>query len=150
MSARLEQRLLAVEDRIAIEELISRYGPAVDAGNEQAVSALWGDNGWYRFDTSELAAPHIGTLVHLDTHRDFLAAGCAHLLSAPSIRIDGDAAVAVNHSCVLTRSPSTGHWVAARVSANRWELLRTADGWRVSGRTAQLLDGTAAARELFA
>lgn len=147
MSEDLEQRLRAIEDRIAIQDLIARYGPAVDAGIEEKVSELWDDDGWYRIDGAELTAPGIGSLVHLDTHRDYLDAGCAHLLSAPRVEIDGETAVAVNHSCVLTRSD--GQWNAVRVSANRWELVRTSEGWRVHGRTARLLDGSTDARALL-
>lgn len=146
MSPDLESRLRAVEDRLAIQDLISRYGPAVDSGDELAVSDLWGSDGWYRIDGSQLDPP-VGALVHLQTHRDYLAAGCAHILSAPRIEINADVAVAVNHSCVLVRSE--GLWQAVRVSANRWELVRTADGWRVHGRTARLLDGSPDARNLF-
>jgi hypothetical protein len=36
-----------------------------------------------------------------------------------------------------------------RVSAVRWDLARTDEGWRVSRRTNRLLDETGAGRELF-
>jgi hypothetical protein len=36
-----------------------------------------------------------------------------------------------------------------RVAANRWELLRTPAGWRVTARTNRLLDGTEEARDLL-
>ena len=143
----LEQRLRTVEDRLAIQELIASYGPAVDSANEAAVDALWDEAGWYEIDGSRLTAPAIGSLVHSDTHHSYLEAGCAHVLSSPRITLTGDTAVAVNHSCVLVRGE--GRWNAVRVSANRWELARTTEGWRVTTRTARLLDGEPEAQELL-
>ena len=54
----------------------------------------------------------------------------------------------MNHSLVLLHADDG--WRAVRLSANRWELRRTSDGWRVHARTAQLLDGRSTARELLA
>lgn len=36
-----------------------------------------------------------------------------------------------------------------RVGANRWELKRTTDGWKVTRRTLRPLDGSEGARELL-
>ena len=61
---------------------------------------------------------------------------------------DGDEAVAVTHSVVLRHDGA--HWIAVRVSANRWELRRTETGWRVHTRVNRLLDGDERARALLA
>jgi hypothetical protein len=37
-----------------------------------------------------------------------------------------------------------------RMSSNRWELVRTAGGWRIARRTNQLLDGSEEARRILA
>ena len=145
----LEQRVRALEDRLAIIDLVSRYGPAADSGDGDALAALWAPGGSYRFDDTVLERDDLPGLVDIDTHRAFMAAGCAHVLSAPRIDLaaDGERAVAVNHSIVLEHDGGT--WHPARVSANRWELVRTADGWRVARREVRLLDGAAAARDLL-
>ena len=36
-----------------------------------------------------------------------------------------------------------------RVGANRWELVRTSEGWKIQRRTLRPLDGTEPARELL-
>jgi hypothetical protein len=36
-----------------------------------------------------------------------------------------------------------------RVAANRWELVRTPDGWKVKRRTLRPLDGSPAARDIL-
>lgn len=143
----VERRLRALEDRAEITELIARYGPAVDRGDARAVAALWTDDGEYAFDDTVLDADGILTLVDLESHQEFLRRGCAHIVSAPTITIDGDTAVATTHSAVLAGSGEL--WEPARVSANRWELVRTTAGWRVHRRMNRLLDGSAAARALL-
>ena len=148
MSEQLERRLRALEDRAAIAELIARYGPAADSGDAAAVAALWEDGGTYQFDDTVLDTDGIRGLVTIPTHVEYLRRGCAHILSAPRIEIDGDTAIAVTHSVVMLREGE--RWVGERVSANRWELHRTAQGWRVRSRRNRLLDGAAAARELLA
>jgi ketosteroid isomerase-like protein len=148
VSEALERRLQALEDRAEIAELIARYGPAADAGDADAVAALWAPEGTYQFDDTVLDADGIRALVTIPTHVEYMRRGCAHILSAPRIEIDGDTAVAVTHSVVMLREGE--RWVGERVSANRWELRRTAVGWRVQRRRNRLLDGDAAARELLA
>lgn len=147
MSAELERRLRALEDRAEIAELIAGYGPAVDSGEGDAVAALWTDDGTYQFDETVLDADGIRGLVEYDTHVEYMRRGCAHVLSAPRIEIDGDTAVAVTHSVVMLHDGE--RWVGERVSANRWELVRTDAGWRAQRRQNRLLDGATAAQDLL-
>lgn len=147
MTLGLEERIGLLEDRLAIQDLIAGYGPAVDTADAEAVSGLWTATGTYRFDDSVLAGSAIGGLVDLPGHRSYLDAGCAHILSPPRISLDGDRAVAVNYSCLLVHTDDG--WRAERVSANRWELVRTDGGWRVQDRTNRLLDGRSLPRDLL-
>ena len=147
VSEDLERRLRALEDRAAIADIIARYGPAADSGDADAVAALWAPDGTYQFDDTVLDADGIRSLVTIPTHVQYMRRGCAHIVSAPRIEIDGDAAVAITHSVVMLRDEE--RWVGERVSANRWELRRTAAGWRVQSRRNRLLDGDGAARELL-
>ena len=61
--------------------------------------------------------------------------------------VDGDRATALGHSCVF-RHAGEG-FEAWRVSANRWELERRTEGWRVRRRVNRPLDGSEAARALL-
>jgi hypothetical protein len=65
----------------------------------------------------------------------------------PYVAIDGDRAVATAYA-QLCRANGDDFRVW-RVTATRWELERTADGWRVAHRTNRLLDGDPAAQELL-
>nr|WP_281369899.1 nuclear transport factor 2 family protein [Leifsonia psychrotolerans] len=137
----------ALEDRASILDLIASYGPYADSGNGDAIGALWAEGGTYSFGTTTLEHPDIAGLVELQSHRELMAAGCAHVLSAPRLTIDGDTAVAVNHSIVLACHGEA--WAAVRVSANRWNFVRTDAGWRVADRVNSLLAGGESARELL-
>jgi len=143
----LERRIRALEDRVEIGELIARYGPAVDSGDGAAVAALWAPDGTYQFDDTVLDAEGVRSLVSYPVHEEYMRRGCAHILSAPRIEVNGDTAVAVTHSAVMIHDG--GRWVGERVSANRWELRRLPEGWRVHRRRNRLLDGAAAARSLL-
>ena len=150
--ADLQNRLQALEDlkdREAIAQLLASYGPAVDSNRLQAAADLWADDGSYAvagFGVHQgraalvdlLAAPH---------HQQLLVDGCAHILSAPHILLQGARALAYNYSCVFRHSAAG--FAAERVAANRWELEKTPQGWQVIRRDNALLDGSAAARQLF-
>jgi uncharacterized protein (TIGR02246 family) len=145
----LEARLRTLEDREAIRDLIARYGPLADSGDTEGVAALFAEEGTYAIagmgEASGRAA--IAELIAAPMHQQLMAEGCAHLLGPVAIDLDGDTAIARGHSIVL-RWDDTAFEVH-RVSANRWELKRTPQGWLVTRRENALLQGEAAARALL-
>ncbi|MBO6718451.1 MAG: nuclear transport factor 2 family protein [Rhizobiaceae bacterium] len=146
--AQLESRISLLEDRLAILDLIASYGPAVDGMDGGALAAMWGENGSYDFGGDPLVGrENVAALIDLDTHRAYVSAGSAHVLSNPRITLEGDRAVVVNYSQVFTKAGDG--WRTDRTCANRWELRRTADGWKVESRTNRLLDGSEEARLLL-
>lgn len=147
--ADLSRRLQELEDREAIRELIASYGPLADSGHASALAELWIEDGTYGVGGMGNAEGReaIAGLIEGPVHQSLMAAGCAHLLGPVAIEIDGDRATARGHSLVL-RHTGQG-FEAYRVSANRWELVRSEGRWLVSHRENALLDGTEAARELL-
>ena len=145
----LESRLAELEDREALRNLIARYGPLADTGNAAAIAAMWREDGVYEVGGYGEHAGHaaIAALFTAGTHLELMRGGCAHILGPLHISIDGPQAVAVGHSCVFRHTASG--FEAWRVSANRWELLKADDGWRVSRRSNRPLDGSEAARLLL-
>lgn len=142
-------RLQALEDQEAIRNLIAHYGPLADSGDADGVAALWTEDGVYAVDGfgESRGRAAIAALITGDTHQRLMADGCAHLLGPVAITLDGDCATATGHSVVLRHSGSG--FDVYRVSANRWALVRTADGWCVARRDNALLAGSAAARALL-
>lgn len=146
----LEARLALLEDHEAIRTLIARYGPLADSGNSTALARLWTEDGEYEVIGFAAARGHtaIAALIDGAHHRALMADGCAHLLGPVAVEISGNTAQARGHSVVFRHGPD-GFFVD-RVAANRWDLVRTAAGWRVRRRTNALLDGAAAAQALLA
>lgn len=132
------------DDVVAVTQVIAAYGPAVDCGNGDAAAALFTEDGWYDVAGRRYEGrAAIAAMVQGRAHQGLLAQGVAHVMGLPHVRVDGDRAVAVNHSVVLRAGEV---W---RTAANRWELVRTADGWQVASRTNRLLDGSQEARDLL-
>ena len=78
----------------------------------------------------------------------------------PRIELNGDEAVATSYLQILTPHPTAephevpNHGVSKgfrihRVGVNRWELVRTRDGWKIKKRSMRSLDGTEPAREIL-
>ncbi|ONM49991.1 nuclear transport factor 2 family protein [Nocardia donostiensis] len=148
--ASLLDRVQALEDKAAIHEVLTAYGPAVDAGDADAVGRLWSEDAVYDLDIRVMEGRDaITEMVRTAPHQDYIDEGCGHLLDPIHIRVDGDTAVATCHSLLLRRNPDADSFRVWRVTANRFELARVDSTWLIKRRTARLLDGSAAARELL-
>ncbi len=150
MSARLaeiENRLQRVEDHAAIVRLIATYGPAADSVSGDDVADLWAEGGTYELQGWFFTSDAMHQTVQSELHGRYVAAGSAHVMSLPKITVDGDTAVVLNYSTVLMHE--VDRWIVDRAAANRWDLERTPDGWRVRRRVNRLLDGSPDARALL-
>lgn len=151
--AALEKRVSILEDQTAVTQVVLAYGPSVDSGSAESAAALFARDGSYEFQ-ADVPALHgrdaVAAMVRSNGHHAHLRRGCAHILTAPHVKIDGDLAIATCYSLMHHYVPDTGVFQVSRVSANRWELTRTASGWQVLRRTNRLLNGDEAARELLA
>lgn len=146
--AALEARVRLLEDQAAIYQLLAAYGPAVDSLAGEAAAALFADDAVYEAGEFHFAGHDaIAGLVDIEPHRTWVGRGCTHVVGLPRVEIDGDTAVAVNHSRVYVKDRD--HWRVERLSANRWELARAAAGWKVARRINRVLDGSEAARALL-
>jgi hypothetical protein len=159
----LEQRIRDIEDRLEIYNLIASHPPSADTGDSAHVAASWVEDGI--FDRGgALASPQgrstIASQVQGAEHQAAIAGGLAHFTSLPHIAIDGDRAVVTTYlQIVVPQSGGAavsvpGHGASQgfrihRMTANRWELVRTQAGWRIKRRTLRLLDGSEPAREIL-
>jgi hypothetical protein len=146
----LERRLQAAEDRLAIYQIVSTYGPSVDSLSKDILRGMYTSDGVY--DHTAGIEPYTGNdgiagLIDGAQHLGYVEKGCAHVTSLPHVVVQGDSAVATCYSRVYLKDGDC--WRLERVSANRWELQRTTDGWRVKHRTNRLLNGDDAPRRLL-
>lgn len=145
-------RVEAMEDKWQILQLLSTYGPAVDSGSADAASELWQEDGVYDVDSGILdGRGDVKSMIEGELHQNFIMNGSAHMMSVPRIELCGDRAVATGHSQLVIKIPRTeADFKVLRITANRWELVREGNHWRVSRRVGRLLDGRSDARELLA
>lgn len=145
-----ERRLRALEDVVAIYQLLAGYGPAVDAGASAIAASRWSESGSYDAQVGEwVGREAIAGMVEGEFHQSLIQSGCAHVLSLPHVVVDGDRAVATSHGRLYRRDEPNDSFRVWRVTATRWELVRHGDGWLVERRVNKLLDGDPDARRLL-
>lgn len=145
---RLENRVAHLQDHLAIYQILASYGPIVDSRSQNSVAAMWDESGSYDFGERPLVgAQDVGTLVNRPQHIGYVEAGCAHVMSMPLVHIDGDRAVATGYSRIYLHSGDG--WKIYRAGANRWEFVRTPEGWKVASRVNRLLNGEPEGPELL-
>ena len=158
----LEARLRMVEDRLEIYNLIAGHPPSADTGADYYTRAIYLEDGAMDLGSGKGASGNeaVAAIVRTTEHQAAIAGGLAHFAGLPHITIDGDNAVVVSYVQILAPHPTAepvevpGHgtsrgYRAHRVGANRWELKRTAQGWKIKRRTLRPLDGSEPARELL-
>jgi hypothetical protein len=158
----LEERLRDVEDRLEILNLVAGHPPGADTGEGEYAASYCIEDVVLQF--SEHASPLSGrtqlvTTLQAPAHKGAIEQGVTHFTALPYIEIDGDTAVVTSNLQILTPNPQaepfelSGHGTSKgfrvhRLSANRWELVRTPEGWRIKRRTGRSMD-TPAARQLL-
>lgn len=160
----LEQRLRLIEDRLEIYNLIASHPPTADTGAEDSTASMWTEDGVFdrgiEFPRPTGRAAIAGGSANPEHHRA-INAGIAHFAGLPYVRITGDTAFAISYLQILVpdrvgplfdvpnHGSSRGFHVH-RVSANRWEFVRTDAGWKINCRRLRSLDGTQPARDILA
>ena len=146
----VEQRLEALEDRLAIQQVVCGYGYAVDGLNAAAVGSFYVDDGVYAVgDIGRIEGRETIEAITRDPgHLAYVAAGCAHISTPPFIVINGDHAVATCHTMVNMHGEN-GFFIG-RLSASRIELSRQPDGgWKIVFRQNWMLDGNPAGSQML-
>jgi hypothetical protein len=152
MATRLDQlkeRLGRVEDHLAVRETIAGYGPTIDGGTAILGGMLWTDDCVYDSDGAANAHQTRGAIVALIEGARAAEIGFAHLTNLPVVLIDGHRATAYAASH-LPIAGDGGEFHISRVSANKWDLVRADGRWQIQRRTSRALDGSNAAKEIFA
>jgi hypothetical protein len=161
--ASLEDRLRAVEDRLAIYNLIAGHPPSADTGAAAYTEAVYSEDGV--FDRgADLPGwsgnKSIGANLQSPGHQAAIDGGLAHFTGLPHVTVDGDEAVVISYLQILTpkktgeaievpnHGASRGYHIH-RVVTNRWDLVRTASGWKIKRRTLRLVDGSEPSRDIL-
>ncbi len=150
----LDDRLRAVEDKLAIYHLIASHPPAADTGTDTYYRDAFAADGVIDLGTKTATGnDNIGAVVKTPEHQAAIAGGLCHFAGLPRVQVDGDTAVALSYLQVIAPNKDTepvelsGHGLSRgyrihRLGVNRWDLKRTNDGWKVTRRAYRMLDGT--------
>jgi SnoaL-like domain len=158
-----EQRIKAIEDRLEIYNLIAGHPPSADTGADYYAEAVYTEDGVFdRGPDLSGATGNKAMAANLrsEGHQAAIAGGLAHFTGLPFIELNGDTAVVTSYLQILVPHKS-GEAIAVpnhgssrgyhihRVVTNRWDLVRTAAGWKIKRRTLRLVDGTEPSREIL-
>jgi hypothetical protein len=162
VSRTIEERLRSIEDRLDILNLIASHPPSADSAADYFTRQVYTDDGVIDLGGGKAASGNdeVAAMVKTPGHQAAIAGGLAHFCGLPRIDIDGDTATVTSYLQIITPHPdadphevpnhgTTCGFRIHRVGANRWELVRTASGWKIKRRTLRPLDGTEPARELL-
>jgi len=158
----LEDRLRDIEDRLEIYNLIASHPPSADTGADYVARAMYLEDGEMDLAGGKGAKGNeaIAAIVKKPGHTKAIEQGLAHFAGLPYIAIDGDTAVVTSYLQILAPHPTADpievpdHGASPgfrvhRVGANRWELVRTPQGWKIKRRTLRPLDGSEPARQIL-
>jgi hypothetical protein len=146
----IERRLRALEDQIAIYQVVCGYGYAVDGCNYDAVRSLYAENGVYAVPGHAFVGrDEVAGITTQKGHVDLVSGGCAHVSTLPYVVIQGDRASATCHTMVMQHGDD-GYFIG-RLSASRLELSRKPEGgWQIDNRQNWLLEGNPAGPKMLA
>jgi hypothetical protein len=147
----IEDRLLAMEDRLEIYQLVCGYGYAVDGCNGDAVGAVYAEDGVYA--VGDIGAfegrERIAAITRDPGHLGLVGRGCAHISTLPYVVVDGDQATATCHTMVAMNG-ADGFYIG-RLSASRIQLSRKPEGgWQINHRQNHMLNGDKAGPAMLA
>ena len=161
-SRAIEDRIRAIEDRLEIYNLIASHPPSADTGADYYTRAVYVEDGELDLGRGKAVAGNetIAAITRRPEHQAAIAGGLAHFAGLPYIELDGDRAVVTSYLQILTPHPTgaphevPNHGVSNgfrihRVAANRWELERSGEGWKIRRRTVRTVDGTEPPREIL-
>lgn len=151
LETRLEARIAALEDQLAIYRLLMTYGPSADSGSDDVVRDLHHPDAEYDSGLDVFrGAGEIGEMIaSLPLHRQIMAGGSAHIATMPVVQVEGDRAYAVCHGQLLRFDQEADAFRIWRATAVRLEFRRTGDGWKIYRRANRLLDGSDASHQHF-
>lgn len=147
----LEERLQAIEDRLEIMNLIAGHPPGADSASRDYSASFWLDEGMIDMGAGPKGYQSMMEILSSPGFKAAQAQGICHFTGLPYIEIDGDRAVAISYLQILAADPDGKPFELAahgtskgfricRLSANRWELQRTSEGWRIKSRTIRSMD----------
>jgi hypothetical protein len=148
----IEERLQAVEDRLEILNLIAGHPPGADSASDAYAASYWLEDGVFDRGPPFGEQSARGDTMAKPAFQEAIRQGICHFTGPPYIEIDGDTAILApnpfGEEFTLSAHGTTKGFRVHRLTASRWDLVRTAEGWRVKRRALRSMD-TPEARTLL-
>jgi hypothetical protein len=146
LSAKIER----IDDELAIQKLIVRYGLAVDCGDAEQTMALFTEDTVFDVgtpDTGREGAQEssslkmegraaVGEMVMGEGHQSLLP-NCAHTIGPVVIEVDGSNARATGYTRIYHQQD--GEFRLFRLGINHWELVKEHGKWLIEKRASRVL-----------
>lgn len=147
----LLDRLTAVEDRLAILDLLAGSAHSSDVASGAYWSSIYADDAAMDRGAGrarDLGKESILAIVNGADQQAAIDAGMSHLAMLPRVRVEGDRATATGYLLVVVPDPDGARVVLPgkgtspglsiyQLTVNRWELVRAAGGWQVTKRVVR-------------
>lgn len=160
-SKSMEERIRDIEDRLEILNLVAAHPPGADTGSADFIETQWTEDGVMDLGANAAKGRDaIGAVVKRPEHHAAIEGGICHFAGLPHIELNGDTAIVTSYLQILVPQtegnaisvPNHGSGKGFRIfraGANRWDLVRTAEGWKIKHRVSRSMDGGPEARKIL-
>lgn len=147
----LIDRITAVEDRLEILNLLAGSAFSSDVASESYWAKMFTEDATFdRGTKQDKGREEILKIINAPEQKEAIKAGMTHLAMLPHIKLNGDSAVATGYLLIIMPDAAASHVKLAgkgvspgfsiyQVTLNKYTLVRTADGWKVSERVVRPL-----------
>jgi hypothetical protein len=142
----LLSRITATEDRLEILNLLAGSAFSSDVASEAYWKKMFTDDATFdRGTKQDKGREEILKIINAPDQKEAIKAGMTHLAMLPHIKLNGDSAIATGYLLIVMPDSAASHVKLAgkgispgfsiyQVTVNRYTLVRTADGWKVTSR----------------
>ena len=155
-TSKLEQkqllaRVTATEDHLEILNLLAGSAISSDVASEAYWTKMFTHDATFdRGTKQDKGRDEILKIINAPDQKEAIKAGMTHLPMLPHITLKGDSAVATGYLLIVMPDSAASHvklpgkgvspgFSIYQLTINRWELMRTTEGWKVSKRTVRHL-----------
>jgi SnoaL-like domain len=142
----LFSRITATEDRLEILNLLAGSAFSSDVASEAYWTKMFTEDATFdRGTKQDKGRDEILKIINAPDQKDAIKAGMTHLAMLPHIILNGDSAVATGYLLIVMPDSAASHVKLAgkgvspgfsiyQVTINKYTLLRTIEGWKVTQR----------------
>ena len=145
-------RIIATEDRLEILNLLAGSAISSDVASEAYWTKMFTEDAIFDRGQGQQdkGLSEILKIIKDPNQKEAIKAGMTHLPMLPHITLNGDSAIATGYLLIVMPDTAASHvklpgkgvspgFSIYQVTINRWQLVRTTEGWKVSKRTVRPL-----------